>query len=145
MSLYKKFANDKELEVGGVWAEFDEGIELKMRRAGGANERYMKTLQRKLEPHQRKLRTGERLAYDLNRRLLAESYAEAVVCDWRSKQEDGTYTSTIEGPDGSPMVFSVEACAKLFFDLPDFFALVISDAENRAMFATQDKQADAKN
>lgn len=143
MSLQQAYKNDPDKEVGGVWLEYKGGIGLLMRRAGGLNVSYDKTLQRKVKPHQRKFQNDE-LSDDLSDRLLAETYAETIVLDWRTKQADGSYVETLEW-DGAHHKYDKALMVKVLVALPDFFNAVRRDAQERAHFTAEGKEGDAKN
>ncbi len=144
MSIESLYGNDADKEVGGVWMEYKGGIGLLMRRAGGLNTSYEKVLNRKVAPHRRKLKQDEELPDDLSDRLLAETYAETIVLDWRTKNEDGTVVPTVAFK-GSDHKFDKATCAALLQALPDFFNAVRADANTRALYTAEAKEADAKN
>jgi hypothetical protein len=144
MSLQQAYANDADKEVGGVWLQYKHGVELLMRRAGGLNVHYEKTLQRKVAPHRRKLRNEEELSDDLSDRLLAETYAETIILDWRTRQADGTHVDTLEW-DGAQHKYDKKLMVAILCKLPDFFNAVRSDAQSRGHFTAEAKEGDAKN
>jgi len=78
--------------------------------AGGANKRFQKLLERRLEPHQRAIQSGL-MDESLARKILAECFAETVVIGW-----DG-----VTNRAGQPIAFSKDACTALLLDLPDLF------------------------
>lgn len=146
-SIYSHFKTDKSKEREGEWVEYRGGVQLLIARSGGANSRFSHVFERRSEPHQRKLRTGEKLGEETASRLLAETYAETVVLGWRTRDLE---TNVIEndivyGEDGEPIRYSFEAVVKLLTDLPDFFAQVREDAGNFATFKQIQREADAKN
>lgn len=145
MSLFQAYRND-EKEIKGTWVGYRGGVELFMRRAGGLNASYGKVLRRKMEPHQRQLLNGDvKIPEDVANRVLAEAFAEAIVLDWRTKQDDGSYVPTVEFPEGNDLPFSQENVVKVFLALPDFFDRVRVDAGDRAQFIADAKEADRKN
>ncbi len=115
-------------------------------RSGGANARFSSVFERRSEPHQRKLRNSEKLGEEIAAKLLAETYAETVVLDWSTKDDKGAITPhVIYDGEGNEMLFTFDNVVKLFIDLPDFFAMVRSDAGNYANFRRASQEADAKN
>ena len=138
MSLNKRFRTNKELEAQGINIEYKEGDDVlawfKCRRPGGRNSLYQKTWSKKLRENRQALERDD--AGDLDARLLAETYAEAVIVDWGGE---------IEGPDGTiPAECTRENIVWLFTEeAPDLFR----DLQLRLQMRTnwQDKEGEAKN
>lgn len=135
MGLYTRYGNNKSKELEGVWIEYPDGVRLLMKRAGGLNVEYRKALTEKMEPHQRTLKLGQELADCVASGLLAQAMAETVILDWEG----------VTNAQGKPLPFTVENCVKVFTDLPEFFLQVRFDADNRAHFALDAQDEDAKN
>lgn len=139
MSLYDTFATDKALERDGIVLAYganskNEPIEIRIARAGGANTRFAKVLERKLEPHRRALQAG-RLDPKKAEELMIEAYAEAVVLGWTG----------VEDRDGNAMEFSKDNVVKLFTDLPELFKDIQNQSQQISLFRDVVKEDDAGN
>jgi len=138
VSLNKRFRTNKEIEEAGIRVEYKDGDEvyawIKCRRPGGRNSLFQKTLSKKLRENRQALEQDDDGSVD--NRLLAETYAEAVVVDWGGE---------IEGPDGEVPA----ACTKenivwlLTEEAPDLFRDLQVRLQSRSNW--QDKAGDAKN
>ena len=145
MSLYKAFKTDESVETKGVWIEYDtqgdgKPARFKIARAGGSNRKYTAVLERKMKPVRRALATGA-LDDKVSERILAETYAEAVILGWEN----------ITWPDGNgaekALSFSRENCVMVLLALPELFADLQLQANRVAPFrdALGDREADSGN
>ena len=139
MSLYKQFKTDENLEKSGIWFQYGfnyEGkpIRILCARAGGSNTKFLSALERKGKPY-RSLIQNDSMDKDLIKRLTIEAYAEKVVLNWEN----------VENAEGEELEFSVEACIKLFEDLPDLFTDLQEQTQKSAFFKAEINEADAKN
>lgn len=139
MSLYSKFETDRSLEKQGIILDYgpnskDQPIQIKIARAGGANDAYLKRMEAKAKPHRRQIQheTVERAVLES---LVKEVYAETVVLSWEG----------VEDRDGKELPFSKENCIKLFNDLPELYADIQEQAQSAALFRLSVREADAKN
>jgi len=132
-SPYAQFQTDESLETEGVVLDYGD-YQIRIARAGGANKRFAKVLEAKQKPHRRQIQ-NETLDEGVARKLLAESYAEAVVLGW----------DNLTGPDGKPMPYSKQNCVKLLLDLPDLFADIREQAAKVALFRREEIEEAAGN
>lgn len=133
-SPYEMFGTDKTLEKEkGITIDYG-AFKITVLRAGGSNTKYSGVLSAKLRPHQRAVQNGT-ISEELNRRLLAEVYAEAVIIGW----------TDLKDADGNAIEFSRENCVKLLLDLPDLFNDIIRSADDIRNFRAQQVEEEAKN
>lgn len=139
MSLYKQFKTDNNLEKTGILLQYGQNskgkdICIRVARAGGANDAYIKRMEAKVKPVKRQIQneTIERAAL-LN--ILREVFAETVVLGWEN----------VEDEQGNPLPFTKENCVKLFTDLPDLFDDLQEQSQRAALFRAEIREADAKN
>src|SRR3546814_20085601 len=112
-SPYELFGTDTKSEKDGIILDFGE-FWLRIARAGGANKKFGRVLDAKMQPHRRAMQSGT-LDDDLATRLLAEAYAEAVILAWGSAEHgDGTIT----GKDGGSLALPRENVIGLLLALP---------------------------
>lgn len=132
-NLKKLFGTDQSLEVSGITLDYGE-IQIRIARAGGANKRYAKVLEKLSRPMRRAIET-ETITRKASDKILHRVYAETVVLGWEGVKDD----------DGNEIAFSVEACIKFFEDLPDFFTDIRQQADKSALFRVMELEEDSKN
>jgi hypothetical protein len=136
--LYQMFEMDKDLEREGISVNYGS-IKFQIARAGGRNKAFKDTFQAKAKKHRTQI-DNETMSDEMADRIMAESYAEAVVLGWWSRKEDADgdaildkkgeeqWTDTVENKAGKLVKYSVEECVKFFLDLPDLFSSLQSYA-----------------
>lgn len=139
MSLYKQFETDTSIEKTGILLEYGKNskgqpIAIRIARAGGANDAYLKRIEARAKPHRRSIQ-NETIERALLEGIVKEVFAETVVLGWEN----------VEDRDGNPMQFSKENCLKLFQDLPDLFADIQEQAGRAVLFRKEIQEASAKN
>lgn len=134
MNLYQKFSTNPDAETAGVWVNYGDGLEIKLRRAGGRNKKFADALDAVTRRNKRRIDLGS-LPEDEAKRIMAEIYADAVVVEWKG----------VTGPDGVEIAFTRENVVKVFLDLPEFFRTVQADASAVELFRDDPLEADAKN
>ncbi|MGE0722823.1 MAG: hypothetical protein AB7O45_00535 [Alphaproteobacteria bacterium] len=148
-SPYQQFVTDPATERDGVVLDYGD-YAVKIARAGGANAKFAKVLEAKQRPYKRQIQ-NETLEEDVARKLLAQTYAEAVILDWATRQPaaDGESEGAFQwgvfpGPSG-PLTFGRDNVVKVLLDLPDFFADIREQSTKMALFRKEEIEADAKN
>lgn len=139
MNLYKMFKTDEHYEKEGIdliYGDNSKGnqIRIKVARAGGANVKYAKALERRTKPYRRQIQ-NETIDPKFAEQLIMETFAESVILGW-----DG-----VEDEEGNDMPFSFENCIKLFTDLPDLWADVQAQSQKVALFRQEVREEDLKN
>lgn len=128
-SPYELFGTDAKSEKDGIILDYG-AFWLRIARAGGANKKFARVLDAKLQPYRRQLQAGT-MEDELANRLMAEAYAEAIVLAWGSTEHgDGKMI----GRDGEAIEFSRENVIRLLLDLPDLFADIQNQAGRVANF-----------
>ena len=145
MSLYKQFRTDKSVETAGVWLEYGENdqkkpVRIRVARAGGANERYSKVLDRITKPVRRSIQ-AETLPPAQVRKLIIQAYAESIVLGW----ENVDLEASENGPEVKDAPFTKENAVRLFTDLPDLFDDVQEQSRKAALFQQDILEVSAKN
>ena len=142
-SMYGMFETDKKREREGIYLDYGS-FRIKISRAGGDNKRFSKVLEGKTKPHRRAIQT-DMLDPIVADRLLKETYAEAVVLDWETKDDKGKWKSGIEGREGEILPFCNANVCEAFVNLPELFKDVQEQANKVALFRRDVLEADAKN
>lgn len=126
MDLKKKYGTDPALEQDGVDLHLGGDAYITVARAGGANARYEREVQRTLRPHARKMQAGT-LSEDDAREMLQRVYAKTVVLGWRGVQIDG-----------ADLPFSEANCLRLFKDVPEVWSIVQDEATRLGNYQAQE-------
>jgi len=153
--LYQLFEMDKDLEREGISVNYGS-VKFQIARAGGRNKAFKDTFNAKTKKHRTQI-DAETMSDEMADRIMAESYAEAVVLGWWTRKEDEAgdavlnakgeeqWADTIENKKGKNVKFSVEECVKLFLDLPDLFSSLQSYAMKSANYRKELDEADEGN
>lgn len=138
-SLYSKFKTDKKLEAEGVEIEYgtdDQGqpIRFRVARMGGANVRFAKVSNQRLQPYRRQLQTNT-MDEQVAEKLMREIFVDTVLLGW----------SNVRGEDDKPMTYSRENALKLLEELPDLYADLRNAASDLSNYLQGEREADAGN
>lgn len=111
--MFARFATDESREEEGVWVDFGDGIEVRIRRLSS---KVSRDVRKRLEkPHGEAIRRGglpEGVAEDiLNRQI-----AEAVIAEWRGVDDEA----------GNALPCTVENKLRVIKALPEFRDEVLS-------------------
>lgn len=132
-NLRKLFGTDKDLEKNGITIDYGS-FKIKIARAGGANKRYSKALERLSKPYRHAIQTGI-LDDKISDKIVYEVYADTVVLGWEGVTDD----------EGNEIAFSKEACIQFFVDFPDFFKDIREQSDKVALFREMELESDSKN
>ena len=133
MSIYNSFTSDPEFEKRGIILDFGNGEWVRIARAGGANKKFIQLFEALMKPYRRAFELGT-MDDEKAAKIMHEAFAKAIVLEW-----------CIKGPDGKEIEFNAENAIKVFQDLPEFFATIKNEAENRANFKRKAQEEEAKN
>ena len=143
MSMYETFKTDSGVETAGVRIEYGD-FRVTVARAGGANKKFAKILDRKTKPHRRALQL-ETMDPEVGKRLMIETYAEAVITNWESLR-DGAWKQGIEAASGDALLpFTTANVIATLEALPDLFADIQEQAGKVALFRQSLREDDSKN
>lgn len=135
MNLYEAYSTDNNLENGeGVVLDYGAAGSITIHRAGGANRKYAKVLLAKMAPYTRQAKLGT-LDEEVANRVLAETYAEAVIVGWKG----------VKGRDGKALTFNKANVVTLLTDLPEFFRDIQEQANMVSNFRAERVETEAKN
>lgn len=152
--LYNTFQTDTDLEREGIIVNFGS-VKFSLARAGGRNKAFKDTFTAKAKKHRTQL-DNETLSDEMADRIMAESYAEAVVLGWWTRKEDENgdpilkkgeeqWEDHIVNADGKKVKYNVEECVALLLDLPDLFATLQQYASKSANFRKELDEEDLGN
>ncbi len=153
--LYQMFEMDKDLEREGISVNYGS-VKFQIARAGGRNKAFKDTFSAKTKKHRTQI-DNETMSDEMADRIMAESYAEAVILGWWSRKEDEhgdpildakgeeKWVDTIENKAGKSVKYSVEECVRLLLDLPDLFGSLQSYAAKSANYRKELDDGDEGN
>lgn len=137
--IYSQFKTDTSLEKDGITLDYginskDEPVQIRIARAGGANQQYLRRMEAKFKPYRRQIQ-NDTIERALLETFVKEVYAETVVLGWVG----------VEDADGNPMACTKENCIKLFTDLPDLFTDIQEQSQQASLFRSSLREVDGKN
>ena len=152
--LYKTFEMDSDLERDGISVNYGT-VKFTLARAGGRNKAFTDLFKMKAKKHRTQL-DNETMSDDLADRIMAESYAEAVILGWWTRKEDAhgdavlkkgeeQWDDVIENKQGKLVKYSTDECVRLLLDLPDLFASLQSYATKSANYRKEEEAVDEGN
>lgn len=136
--LYQLFEMDSDLEREGVSINYGS-VKFQIARAGGRNKAFKDIFNTKIKRHRTQI-DNETMSDDMADRIMAESYAEAVILGWWTRKEDEhgdpildkkgeeQWDDVVENKEGKRVKYSVAECVKFLLDLPDLFSSLQSYA-----------------
>lgn len=152
MSMYAAFKTDQAKETNGVVVDFGD-FRCTVRRAGGANKEYQKTMETIAAPYRRIAQLGV-MGEGKMTDLMAEGYAKAVITNWEYPKVDPgdglgepmtSWVRGIETPDGQIVDPTPDAIKAVLIAQPDVFAMIREVAENLRNYRTDADEAARKN
>jgi|SRR5687768_9481542 len=130
-SVWDLFETMADAEVSGTWIEIG-AAKFKLARAGGANENFMKTANKRLKPFQSAMDSLPKKAAD---ELAQGIFVDTLLLDWKN----------VTDRDGKDLPFSKEAARKLLSQLPNLFLALQAEAHKMSNFTKNNLDAAAKN
>ena len=140
--LRRMFETDKKVEREGVIVEYAPGVEIKIARAGGANKKFAKIMQRLARPHRRAIQTDS-INEETLTGLFITAYAAAIILSWKGITKD---LITHDDADAEiELDFTLENVEGVLHQQPDLFADIQKTADNIAIFRAEILEADSGN
>ncbi len=131
-SIYQIFGTDKDLEEKGFCLAYGEA-EFIIARAGGANTKYQRVMERKMRPHRAAINAGT-MDDEVMKKLLAEAYSEAVIFAWTG----------VNDKKGKSLPFNKENVVKILLDLPELFIEIVQESQRIKNYVEAAAEEDAK-
>lgn len=134
MALLKNLKIDTELESGGVWVDWIQGVQLKIGRAN--NPAFIAAIQRLSEPDLEEIRKKD-ADPEILERATKGAVAEAILLGWKGIDDD----------NGKPIKYSVEKALELISDpgLRDLYGFVLVYANDSDHYRRKVELDTAKN
>ena len=133
-SIFSMFATSSDLEKEGVWLDYGNGAQIKLARAGGANEKFRQALTARMKPH-RRLLDADQMPEALASQIMQEVYARTVVLDWRG----------VKDLNGTDLPYSYENVIKAFEAFPDFYQDIVTQAQKLSLYRRAEEEQAAGN
>lgn len=136
ISIFDAFETDVDAEENGKWFEDilgnESGIDIKVRRM--TSSAAAKNLQKHMTAARKHMVKGK-LPPEVDKRILIDHLAEAVLIDWRG----------VLDRDGTPIEYTKEAAALIMTKLPNFRIAVQTAASNMDNFKGETQEEVAGN
>lgn len=148
---YDMFAINEETENEvGIWAEYpikgqpNRGFKIRLVHSGESNVSYRDALRARLKP----------LNYRIQQDMVSDEefesvqhkvFADKIVKEWQSKDENGNYVDGIYGENFTIMPFSKENILEVFKNGPRLFKDIKKQTDNFATFKADEVASDSKN
>lgn len=132
-SIFEMFETDEELEQRGFIIEFGEGVEITIARAGGSNRKFQRFHETKMRPYRTQV-AANTMEESVMRKLLAESYAHAIVLGWKG----------VRDRDGEEIPFTKQNVVDVLLALGDLFDTILQESTRMVNFQLAGIEADAK-
>lgn len=155
---------DPRREIEGVVVPIDvpngHPLKVKLRRAGGKNAEYKKAFEKATKPYMPQLKVGMKLEEDVQARILAEAFADAVILDWRypvivtEADPENEVAEVVEYKSGvydfdmrsyQPVTRDRTIAALLRFPKKRVFDKIVAYAMEDEVFLLEQNEAQAKN
>lgn len=131
---YQLFGTDKKAETEqGISLDYGS-FKIRIVRAGGANRKYVETLNRRLKPYRRQME-NDTLDSDVALRTMAEVYADTVIIGWEG----------VTDAEGRDLDYCRNNVIKLLTDLPELFRDLQEQAGKAALFRASEREEEQKN
>ena len=132
-SIFEMFGTDEETEQRGFILEFGEGVEITIARAGGSNKRFQRFHETKMRPYRTQI-AANTMDEDVMRRLLAESYAHAIILKWKG----------VRDAEGVDIPFTKQNIINVLIAVPDLFDTILQESARMVNFQLAGVEADSK-
>ena len=144
MSMYQLFQTNPDLEKNGVIIDYGQ-FRVTLARAGGANKKFGRLLEARTKPHKRSIQT-ETMDPEKGLDIMREVYAETIVLNWETKQDEKFVQGIEDQNDPSRVIpLTKENLVATFKALPDLFSDLQEQAMKAALFRDEVREDDAKN
>lgn len=144
--LYKHFKTNADLEVNGVWLDYEDvNTRIRVARAGGSNKKFTRRLEALSRPHRRAIQ-ADMMSNERIRKLTMEVFIDTVILDWQTREsEEAEWTKGISGPNGDVLEFTKDNVRQVLTELPELFDDIVDFAQKSAAFREEVLEAEAGN
>lgn len=133
-TFLERYQTNKHLEEDGVWVDYADGLEVKIRRMNSTKSREIR---RKLEKPYTKGFRGQDMPDSLQEELLNKQLAEAIVVDWKGVPDPKDVTKMLPCTPENVLMMVTE--------YPDFRDDILAASMERATFQIEERKAAEKN
>lgn len=131
-----RFFTDHAMEEEGVWVDFGQGLEVKIRRADSRRSREV--FRRLYKPYRKMEEAGNAIPHDDEILIRAKWTAQALVADWKGVTDRKGKAVKFDPENLKPAI-------DLLVDARDFQKLINDFADEQETFRAQAVEAATKN
>lgn len=132
----ERFFTDHAMEEEGVWVDFGQGLEVKIRRSDSRRSREV--FRRLYKPYRKMEEAGNAIPHDAEILIRAKWTAQALVADWKGVTDRKGKTVKFD-PD------NLQPAVDLLVDTRDFQKLINDFADEQETFRAASVEDAAKN
>lgn len=143
MGLYNRYNTNADLENTGVIYDLGDA-RVRLARAGGANNAYLKRMEALTKPHRRAIQNNS-IERDVLLNIVRQVFAETVIKGWETRTKKGDFVSGIEDAEGNIQPYNLDNVMRTLTDLPDLFSELQEFAGDQNMYLQSILEDDAKN
>ncbi len=131
-----RFFTDHTMEEEGVWVDFGQGLEVKIRRSDSRRSREV--FRRLYKPYRKMEEAGNAIPHDDEIAIRAKWTAQALVADWKGVTDRKGKAVKFDADNLQPAI-------DLLVDARDFQKLINDFADEQETFRAQTVEDAAKN
>lgn len=131
MDFKKRYGIDAKKERDGVWCDLGDGLSVKVARLNSPE--YLKAVRDRTRGYHQQLKR-KTLPAEVQRKITAEVYADAILLDWKGLVLDGKETP-----------YSRDKAVEMLLNFPVFADDVTELADDLALFREEEAEDSEKN
>lgn len=113
-----QFKTDEHFETDGIWIEYPNKAQIKIRRFGGSNSQKVRAIaSANFKPYSRQIEMGT-LDEKIDKKITITTFVKGCVVDWKNVIIDD-----VETP------YSEEAAIALFISLPELYEHLLKESQ----------------
>lgn len=142
--------NEKVENEEGIWAEYpikghpNRGFKIRFVHSGDTNVHYREALRARLKPINYRIQ-NDMVSDEEFEGILKKVFADKIVKEWQSKDDNGEYVSGIYGDNFEILPFNKENINAAFISGPRLFKDIKKQSDDLASFKAEEVSKDSKN
>lgn len=124
------YITDPGAETKGITVKLSDDVHFYIRRAGGSNGAYERTLARHSKPYLRRIRNNSMSTTEFRDRVVLPTYVDSVILGWHGVRDE----------KGDLVEFTPQNCREFLGAFPNVFEELVAIASDMAAFREQEQQ-----